>query len=184
MLMISLRRNGMKRSEALFGLVVLIWEVESLFGHVINLSYMNIRSTKSVVTILFVLTALAYGWMQPGIFERHVPFSESSSIDALYENRVSGEMVLFEGEVSRILPDDNKGSRHQRFIVVLPSSRTVLVAHNIDLAARVPLEMHQPVKVFGQYEWNKKGGVVHWTHKDPRGTHTAGWIEYQGRTYH
>ena len=145
---------------------------------------MNIKSTKSVVAILFVLAALAYGWIQPEIVGRHVPLVESSGIGALYENRVSGEMVLFEGEVSRILPDDNDGSRHQRFIVVLPSSHTVLVAHNIDLAPRVPLQIRQPIKVFGQYEWNNKGGVVHWTHKDPRGTHTAGWIEYQGQTYH
>lgn len=180
----SLRRNGIKRSEALFELIVLIWDVERLFGRVINLSHMKIKHTKSVITILFVLAALAYGWMQPVVFEQRVPLTESSSIDALYANQISGEMVLFEGEVSRILPDDNKGSRHQRFIVVLPSSHTVLVAHNIDLAARVPLQMHQPIKVFGQYEWNKKGGVVHWTHKDPRGIHIAGWIEYQGRTYH
>ena len=182
--MMSLRRNGMKRSELLFEPDVLIWDVESLFGCVINLSYMNIKSTKSVVAILFVLAALAYGWIQPEIVGRHVPSAESGRIATLYENRVSGEMVLFEGAVSKILPDDNKGSRHQRFIVTLPSSHTVLVAHNIDLASRVPLQMHQPIKVFGQYEWNKKGGVVHWTHKDPRGIHTAGWIEYQGRTYH
>ncbi len=182
--MMSLRRNGMKRSEVLFELLVLIWDVESLFACVINSSYMNIKNTKSIATILFVLAALAYGWMQPGIFERPVPLVESGSIEALYENQVSGEMVLFEGDVSRILPDDNKGSRHQRFIVVLPSSHTVLVAHNIDLAPRVPLKKYQPIKIFGQYEWNEKGGVVHWTHKDPRGIHAAGWIEYQGRTYH
>ena len=145
---------------------------------------MNIKSAKSVVAILFFLAALAYGWIQPGIFEGQIPIADPGGIEELYKNRVSGEMVLFEGEVSKILPDDNKGSRHQRFIVVLPSSHTVLIAHNIDLAARVPLQKHQPIKIFGQYEWNNKGGVVHWTHKDPRGTHTPGWIEYQGRTYH
>ena len=146
---------------------------------------MQFRNIKLTATILFILAALAYGWINPDLIRRaNEPNKFQDSIGVLYQNQVSGVMVQFQGEVSRILPDDNDGSRHQRFIVMLPSSQTVLVAHNIDLAPRVPLKIHQPIKIFGQYEWNQKGGVVHWTHKDPQGVHTAGWIEFQGRTYH
>lgn len=38
------------------------------------------------------------------------------------------------GRVLRVLADDNDGSRHQRFILALASGRTLLIAHNIDLA--------------------------------------------------
>ncbi|MBA5764809.1 DUF3465 domain-containing protein, partial [Vibrio sp. 404] len=27
------------------------------------------------------------------------------------------------------------------------------------------------------------GGVIHWTHKDPRNKHAHGWLKHQGRTY-
>jgi hypothetical protein len=37
---------------------------------------------------------------------------------------------------------------------------------------------------FGQYESNERGGVVHWTHDDPRGRHVDGWLEHDGNRYH
>ena len=39
------------------------------------------------------------------------------------------------------------------------------------------------VQFYGEYEWNKKGGVMHWTHKDPRNRHTHGWLKHNGRVY-
>jgi len=99
-------------------------------------------------------------------------------------NHESGRQVSGEGVVIRLLPDDGNGSRHQRFILKLPSSRTILIAHNIDLAPRIDaLRVGDSVRFYGEYEWNAKGGVVHWTHRDPRGSHAAGWLEHQGRRY-
>ena len=87
----------------------------------------------------------------------------------------SGQQVRGQGTVSRILPDDNDGSRHQRFILRLSSGRTLLIAHNIDLAPRVSsLRTGDTVSFNGEYEWNDKGGVIHWTHHDPQGRHAAG----------
>jgi hypothetical protein len=97
--------------------------------------------------------------------------------------RLSKVMVTTEGSVSRILADDLDGSRHQRFILRLPSGHTVLVAHNIDLAPRVPLDHGDRLSLRGQYEWNERGGVLHWTHHDPDGRHPEGWIRHRGRTY-
>lgn len=88
------------------------------------------------------------------------------------------------GTVSKMLPDDNDGSRHQRFLVRLPSGHTVLIAHNIDIAPRVnSLREGDQVTFFGQYEWNDKGGVVHWTHHDPQGRYSGGYLLHNGMTY-
>ena len=96
----------------------------------------------------------------------------------------SGGQVSGSGTVQRVLSDDNDGSRHQRFIVLLSSGRTVLIAHNIDLAPRVDsIASGDLVSFFGEFETNDRGGVVHWTHKDPRGLHVNGWLEHRGRRY-
>ena len=33
------------------------------------------------------------------------------------------------------------------------------------------------------WEWNERGGVIHWTHHDPQGRHPEGWIRYRGDVY-
>ena len=107
-----------------------------------------------------------------------------SETDAAYDGQRSNVQVRGSGAVSRLLPDDNDGSRHQRFILKLDSGLTVLVAHNVDLAPRIDsLQEGDEVEYYGEYEWNGKGGVVHWTHHDPRGSHVGGWLKHKGRTY-
>lgn len=96
----------------------------------------------------------------------------------------SGAQVTGEGTVSRILGDDTVGDHHQRFILTLDSGRTLLIAHNIDLAPRIDaLREGDTVSFSGEYEPNDKGGVVHWTHHDPQGQHEGGWLKHRGRTY-
>lgn len=101
-----------------------------------------------------------------------------------YNNRLSDVQVNGLGIVSRILRDDNEGSRHQKFILRLLSGQTLLIAHNIDLAQKIEiLQAGDNVEFFGEYEWNSKGGVVHRTHKDPSGHHMDGWLKHGGQTY-
>lgn len=96
----------------------------------------------------------------------------------------SGQQVVASGQVVRVLSDDNEGSRHQRFILELSSGQTVLVAHNIDLAPRIPmLSTGDTVRFYGEYEVNPRGGVIHWTHHDPQGRHPDGWLEHRGKRY-
>jgi hypothetical protein len=112
------------------------------------------------------------------------PATDPPQLPDTFNARADGAMVESIGTVKRILPDDNEGSRHQRFILELGSGQTVLVAHNIDLAPRIDaLKIGDRVLFRGQFETNDRGGVIHWTHHDPRGEHPAGWLEHDGRRY-
>lgn len=101
-----------------------------------------------------------------------------------YRAQRSDVQASGQGVVIKVLSDDNEGSRHQRFLLKLDNRLTLLVAHNIDLAPRIDgLRKGDTVAFYGEYEWNNKGGVMHWTHHDPGGRHTDGWLKHQGRTY-
>jgi hypothetical protein len=101
-----------------------------------------------------------------------------------FSERRSHVVVEGRGTVARILPDDNDGSRHQRFVLRVGTGATLLVSHNIDIAPRVKgLAVGDTVTFKGEYEWNEQGGVMHWTHHDPAGRHEAGWIRHNGQTY-
>ena len=87
------------------------------------------------------------------------------------------------GFVKRLIPDDNDGSRHQRFILQLAGGQSLLIAHNIDVAERIPVAIGDRIRFRGMYEWNDLGGLVHWTHDDPMGVEDGGWIRYRSKTY-
>ena len=109
---------------------------------------------------------------------------DAQKIYSAYQNQQSGIFVESNGKVVRILPDDLKGSRHQRFILELSGGQTILIAHNIDLAPRVEnLNLGDEVYFCGDYEWKEKGGAVHWTHHDPGRRRIGGWLEHKGLRY-
>ncbi|WP_298449560.1 DUF3465 domain-containing protein [uncultured Marinobacter sp.] len=111
-------------------------------------------------------------------------FAGGQSISSAYEARASNVQVSNTGIVIKVLADDNKGSRHQRFILELSSGQTVLISHNIDLAPRInAINTGDSIEFYGEYEWNSKGGVVHWTHHDPAGQHEDGWLKHNGVLY-
>ena len=108
----------------------------------------------------------------------------NQSIAAAVQSQARGVQVEGEGTVIKLLEDDIQGSRHQRILLRLASGGTLLVAHNIDLAPRVEgLREGETLQFYGEFDWNEKGGVVHWTHHDPGARYVAGWIRYKGRRY-
>ena len=88
-----------------------------------------------------------------------------------------------EGPVRKLLPDDTRPPRHQRLLLDMGERRTLLIVHNIDLAPRVPATKGDRLKVRGEFVWNEKGGLIHWTHHDPDGRHAGGWVEHEGKRY-
>ncbi len=100
-----------------------------------------------------------------------------------FEKRDTGSWIDIRGVVTRLLSNDNDGSRHQRFIVDIGNRQTLLIAHNIDLAKPVPVGLGDRVQVRGMYEWNDLGGLVHWTHHDPLGIEDGGYVRYRRKDY-
>lgn len=122
------------------------------------------QSTNIFKVICFVALILVGGvWLCPNYL--YNPQNEAYDVDKLsdlqnlFEEQHSGVKVYTFGDVTRILADDNKGSRHQRFILTTIDGLSLLVAHNIDLAPRIPLKISDQIVLYGQYEWNKKGGL-------------------------
>ena len=141
--------------------------------------------------LIFIVVIAVYGFAQkaPKLFSIGTSFgSEIStsdlSIEKAFKNNQSNIQVGGSGKVVKILPDDIKGSRHQKFIIELNSGQTLLIAHNIDIAPRIgTLNVGDHINFYGEYEWNSKGGVVHWTHHDPSGRHEGGWLNHGGKIY-
>ena len=108
----------------------------------------------------------------------------SPQLEQAITHQLSDTQVRGSGTVIKVLPDDTRGSQHQRFLLKLVNDHTILIAHNIDLAPRIEnLQKGDQVSFNGEFEWNEKGGVVHWTHHDPGNRHIHGWLERDGKRY-
>jgi len=104
-------------------------------------------------------------------------------VKRIYDKSDTGQWVEASGFVRRLLSDDNDGSRHQRMILDMRNGQTLLIAHNLDLARRVPVGLGDRIQFRGMYEWNDLGGLIHWTHHDPLGVEDGGFIKFRTRIY-
>lgn len=130
------------------------------------------------VTLVFLLLC------QSGVWADNKSVSKDAALEHAYRTQRSDLQLQGQGTVIKVLPDDNQGSRHQRFILRLQSGQTLLIAHNIDLAPKIEnLRVGDVVSFFGEYEWSDRGGTVHWTHRDPGRRHVDGWLRHDGRIY-
>ncbi len=152
------------------------------------------RSRRARVATIFAVAAIAFAFAcapdasSAAATSSTVAVSTTHELDesqllAAVRDRARDRWIEASARVVALLPDDVEGDRHQRFLLKLGDGSTVLVAHNIDLAAHVPVEKGDTVALRGEYVWNEKGGVVHWTHRDPRNPGGGGWIRVRGETY-
>lgn len=151
------------------------------------------KSLKPVFILIAIILGLVLNLFQKGnvdftpsieISELSAENDDNQALNRAYENQQSDVQIAGSGIVIRTLADDTKGSQHQKFILRLASGQTLLIAHNIDLAPRInSLSKGDKVEFYGEYEWNSNGGVLHWTHNDPRGNHENGWLKHKGSMY-
>lgn len=142
------------------------------------------KSNLTTLTLtVWLIMSLCIG-CTPLANETDMTNQDTQQIADVFERQISDVMVEAQGTVDRTLSDDLEGSRHQRFILRLPTGLTVLVSHNIDIAPRIEaMRVGDEVTVRGEYEWNDLGGIIHWTHHDPNGNHPDGWILHNGQRF-
>jgi hypothetical protein len=119
------------------------------------------------------------------------PRVDDGGIGDLYRQQRGDVVVTASGTVVKMLPDDTDTSdgseQHQKFLVELPAAPgadaiTIRICHNLKFG-RLPIAEGDAIRFKGEYEYTELGGTVHWTHRDPRGTHEDGYIELNGTRY-
>jgi len=155
------------------------------------------RQKLKPAALVILLIVLALGWWlekdkPDGAPETGTPAGKTNdaregpangTIEALFRQKRSKVWVESGGKIVHLLPDDRRPPRHQLCLVELTSGLTLKISHNVDLAPKLPWHKGDRLDFRGRYEWNEKGGVVHWTHADPGGRHAGGWLRLAGKTY-
>ncbi len=111
--------------------------------------------------------------------------NDAAVCDAFAAGRSHVEVVA-DGRVTRVLGvAPGRTSSHEGFLMRLGSGCNVVVRveANTDFTGTFPIAPGDAVVVKGEYEYYPIGGVIHWTHRDPRGRHEGGSIEIRGHTY-
>ncbi len=76
---------------------------------------------------------------------------------------------------------------HEGFLLHLRGAAgrglTVRVEDNVDLTGPIPLAEGDSVEVHGEYIYDPRGGLIHYTHLDPRGRHEPGYVRVNGKVY-
>ena len=145
---------------------------------------------KKALYLILLLSVLAacrqHETATPSVAESQVSTQVQLSNDAViqaFHDKKSNIFVEGSGVVKKLLPEDDNGLRHQKFLVKISDEQTLLFAHNIDLTSAIPLAVGDTIQFRGEYVYNPKGGIVHWTHRDPHGKIEGGWIKHKGTTY-
>lgn len=107
---------------------------------------------------------------------------DNTEFEKAYKGHSKKVELSVQGTVVKLLNDDTKGSQHQKFIIKI-NNRSILVANNLDISKKVPVRAGDEVTIKGEYIWNEKGGVIHWTHRDPHKQHSDGFIYHKGKLY-
>ncbi len=107
--------------------------------------------------------------------------------DAWRAGRSHGE-VTASGSVVRILGTRvGPSGSHEGFLLHLRGAAgrglTVRIEDNVDLTGPIPLHPGEEVEVRGEYIYDSRGGLIHYTHRDPRGRHVAGYVRAGGNLY-
>lgn len=73
---------------------------------------------------------------------------------------------------------------HEAFLAADSDGARVQIIDNVALAPKIPVRPGDRITVRGELIAQTRGGpIVHYTHRDPRGAHASGFIEWHGRRF-
>lgn len=133
-----------------------------------------------------LLAAAACTPQQNAPSSRATQASTNGLICQAFDAQQSHVEVLATGVVTRDLGlRAGRSGTHEGYLLRLDNGcRLVLkVETNVDLTGPIPIKTGDRAVVKGEYEWTRLGGVLHWTHHDPRGRHEGGYVTVEGHTY-
>jgi Protein of unknown function (DUF3465) len=123
------------------------------------------------------------------------PAGQSSGSDAgngaVYQSwaqQRSNVEVTASGSVAKVLGTRRGPSGvHTGFLLHLRGAEgrglTVRVEDNVDLTGPIPIRAGDDVEVRGEYIYDPRGGLIHYTHRDPRGRRAGGYVRIGNRMY-
>ena len=151
--------------------------IEGLTGKPRSLALSLLSKFILILALAANLSACRESSLQPG------SRTDDRQILQAQQQRMIKTEVTGRAPVKELLPDDLEGLKHERFLLRLSNGSTVLVAHDISYAPRVPLAEGDLIVIHGEYIWNERGGLIHWTHRSDTPRHEGGWIDFKWTRY-
>lgn len=113
---------------------------------------------------------------------------DNAAIYGAWADQRSRVEVTADGTVARILGTrQGRSGAHEGFLLHLRGAGghglSVRVETNVDITGAIPLEPGESVEVRGEYIYDPRGGIIHYTHHDPAGRHESGYVEAGGDLY-
>ncbi len=132
---------------------------------------------------LLVLFTFSWALSAPLIATPGEVHDDKSVISAINSRRNAYYVQAGNLVVSKILPTDTKGLPHEKWMATLSDGSSVMIVYNLEMGEEVRLKVGDVFSVGGQFIWTKKGGLIHWTHDDPRKTRPDGYVYFNGVVY-
>ncbi len=106
-------------------------------------------------------------------------------LNAIKNSKELPFVIIKEAKVVKLLRNDNKGAKHQRWIIQIQEGITITVVYNLDLALKVPLSAGDTIELAGELVFGDryKDPILHWTHADPNKRRTDGYVLLNGKRY-
>jgi len=137
---------------------------------------MSPASKAGIVALAGVLAACA-GSGQP-----------NADVYAAFAAQRSRVEVTASGSVTRVLGTrQGPSGNHEGFLVRLsgPAANplTIRVEDNVDITGPIPIAPGDRVEVRGEYIYAADGGLIHFTHHNPRGSHPGGYVRVGDKVF-